>query len=324
MSKVVTSNYLPIALLVIVLCSAVASAQDRLRKDLEVTVQAPSNIIRAGEPFSYTATIRNVGSATAVNVLLSNDPPEAVHITSVSTSAGDCSSSSLRRGDAVSCKIGKMGPNATVLLSFTSNFAYIDDPESPQEPRPPNPPSGDWSYGVGSVSVDVIGDEDRSNNVARVHVDIEPRSNGFPLVRILSPLDMATISPQTSGRTEVIVKILAYDLDGSIDRVVVREPKYIPFPYIENGGYKFIYMGKKYTATQLATLMEKNPPPVTLARRTGKDTFEFTISDAADGPNQIYVEAFDNAGRSNHTSTWFFVNGPGVIETIPPKRGQIV
>lgn len=319
MSKLVTSNSFLIPFLVLVLCSVVADAHGQLRKDLEVTVQAPSNTFRAGDPFSYTATIRNVGSAIATNVRLSNDPPEAVHITSVSTSAGDCSSSTLRRGDAVSCTIGNMEPNSTVILSFTADFAYIDDPASPQEQRAPNPPSHDWSYGVGTVSVDVIGDADRSNNVARVHVDIEPRSNGFPLVRILFPSDQSTIAPQRGGRTEVIVKILAYDLDGSIDRVVVREPKYMPFPYVENGGYKFIYMGKRYTAAQLVAFTKANPPPVTLARRTGKDTFEFTISDAADGANQLYVEAFDNAGRSTHASAWFFVNGTGVIETVPPK-----
>lgn len=319
MSNLVTSSRFLIPFLVIILCAAVADAQSQRRKDLEVTVQAPSNTFRAGEPFSYIATIRNIGSTTATNVRLSNDPPEAVLITSVSTSAGDCSSSTLRRGDAVSCSIGNMEPNATVILSFASDFAYIDD-----QLRASNPPSGDWSYGVGAISVDVIGDEDRSNNVVRVHVDIEPRSNGFPLVRILSPLDQATIASQTSGRTEVIVKILAYDPDGSIDRVVVKEPKYIPFPYIENGGFKFIYMGKGYTAAQLTVLMEKNPPPVTLARRTGKDTFEFTISDASNGPNQLYVEAFDNAGRSTHTYIWFFVNRASVIETVHPKRGQIV
>ncbi len=281
--------------------------------DLEATVQAPSNIVRGGESFSYTATVRNVGTATATNVRLANAPPQNVEITSVSTSAGSCPASNPVRGGGVLCTVGDIEPNGIVSLSFTANIVHLEDlpdpvagtPRNARDPvRAPYPPDGDWSYQVATISVDVVGaDSNRSNNIARVKIDVEPRSNGLPLVRILSP----TANSEIARQGEITVKIQAYDTDGAIDRVVVTEPKYMPFPFVEDGVYKFVYLGKKFTAAQLTTYVKANPPPVLLARRTGRDTFEYTIVNPAVGPNQVHVEVFDKQGRDNFTSIIFVV-----------------
>jgi uncharacterized repeat protein (TIGR01451 family) len=271
----------------------------QLDPDLDVTVQAPSDIKRAGESFSYTAIVRNIGAGTAKNVRLLNDPPENVQITSVSTSAGSCSDSSLGRGDAVSCTLGNLEPNGMVSLSFVTNVAYLEVDEAAQ---PSYPMYSDWSWDIGTISVDVVPDRNRTNNIARVTIDFEPRSNGRPHVRILFP----SVNDEVP-RSAINVKILAYDIDGSIARVIVREHKYSPFPIVENGMYKFLYMGKKYTAAQLTAYLRTNPPPVHLAKQVGKDMFEYTITEPDLGPNQLSVEAVDNNGRTNFSMIIFVV-----------------
>jgi uncharacterized repeat protein (TIGR01451 family) len=280
--------------------------------DLELTAQAPSHTLHAGESFSYTATIRNIGTAPATNVRLGNAPPQNVEITSVSTSQGFCPASAVR-GGGILCTIGDIEPNGMVSLSFTVNVVHLEDlPDSatglpryvPGPARAPYPPDGDWSFEVATISADVVGaDPNRSNNVARVKIDLEPRSNGLPLVRILFP----TANSEITRQGGITVKIQAYDTDGAIDRVVVREPKYIPLPFVENGVYKFIYLGKRYTAAELTRYVKATPPPLQLARRTGRDSFEYTIIDRQRGPNQFDVEVFDKQGRTNSTFIIFIV-----------------
>jgi hypothetical protein len=195
-----------------------------------------------------------------------------------------------------------------VLITFTSNIAYREDAGS--SGRPPYPLMQEyWSSEVGTISVDVVGaDPNRSNNVARVKVDVEPRPNGLPFVRILFPEADRDEGSRIKGRpTAITVKIRAYDRDGSIARVVVREPKYNPVPFVENGIYKFVYMGKKYTAAQLTAYVKAHPPPIRLAKRTGTDMFEYLITDPQPGANQLVVEVFDNQGKINWTSIIFTV-----------------
>lgn len=274
--------------------------------DLEVTIKASLDTVRAGESFSYVARVRNIGTATAGDVKTLNDPPEEVEITSVSTSAGRCTPAA-KRGDSVSCTIGAIEPNGEVLITFTSNISYREGDGAAG--LTPYPTMNDWSSEIGTVSVDVVGaDPNRSNNVARVNVDVEPRPNGLPFVRILSPKSDLRGDAAIKGRpTAITVKIQAYDRDGSVARVIVREPKYNPFPFVENGVYKFVYMGKKYGAAEMTAYLKANPPPIRVAQRSGTDMFEYLITHPQPGPNQLYVEVFDNHGKMNWTSIIFVV-----------------
>ena len=343
-------RFLTFALTIFFLLVALPSAAAQSIADVQVTVTPPSNAVFGGESFNYTAIVRNAGSAKAIDVILLNDPIGIIDVKAASPSMGSCEMPTPGHRRTVRCMLGDIDPGGQVSVVFDATSIPFDDPTktptfTPEEAESRKRAAASMLAAAQHISnagrqlpaiedrrttiayVSAAGetaDSIRENNDASVEIELRPSPNGAPLVRILSPKDQEKLSRPAKRRTDFTVKIQAFDPDGTVTKVVVKEDKYQAKPVPENGVYVFYYLGKKYTAQQLDDLWKSNPPPERLAKRTGKDTFEYTITDPIYGPNRLYVEAFDDGGRSGMDHSIFFVKGDATIEIVSPTQNQIV
>ena len=105
--------------------------------DLIITKSEPAEFVRQGDGITFTLTVTNIGSATATNVIISDNLPSEITYAS-STPSGICSLT----GEMVICNLGtlEVGASLTVLIhavagefaGFFTNTATVsaDNPES--------------------------------------------------------------------------------------------------------------------------------------------------------------------------------------------------
>lgn len=335
--------------------------------DLEITVETPSGPVRGGESFSYTAKVRNSGTAKAVDVVLLNEPAAGTSIKTSQPSTGSCEPPK-RSGDReVRCSLGDLLPNAEVTIAFSVEIIDFDVsaigmlgelptldtrpaniPGDPAKAKPimEEPPT-DYKGPVNKkASIDsakakptieepptdiatlyVAGTDLESNdenNALSVKMIVRPSANRAPELEIVSPRDSEVLTRPANRRTNFTITARAVDPDGTIDRVVVKDPSSFPLPTVEDGVYKFLYLGKTYTAEELETYLSANPAEERVARRTAKDTFAYTLTDPDYGYSPIVVVAYDNLGRSTFRSVVVSVEGDATVEIVNPKSNDVV
>jgi uncharacterized repeat protein (TIGR01451 family) len=105
--------------------------------DLIISKSGPAEFVRQGGGITFTLTVTNLGSATATNVIVTDELPDSISFAS-STPSGICSLS----GDKIICNLGtlKSGASSTLLIhaiagnfaGFFTNSATVsaDNPES--------------------------------------------------------------------------------------------------------------------------------------------------------------------------------------------------
>jgi hypothetical protein len=177
---------------------------------------------------------------------------------------------------------------------------------------------------VGSLYVAYRDEQNSDVNELFVEQDVLPSPNRAPEVTILTPSSDTLLLRPAKRRTDFTITIRASDPDGTIDRVIVHDPTYSPAPSgVDENGYIFTYLGKNYGARELDDYLKSNPPEERLARRTGKDTFTYTLTDPPYGVALLGVEAHDADGRSSFTSAYFRVESDAEIEIVSPKPNEI-
>ena len=341
--KAMTRLLIPALLFSFSLLVALPHVRAQEKSDLEVTVQVPPGAVRGGESFSYTVTVRNAGTEKALDVILINDPESLISIKSAQPSVGSCKKLERPRDREMTCSFGDLSPNVEVTVVFSvevNDFdlnesamlaptvaaltALVNQTASPdgaktalQTEEPP----------VSIASLDVSGAEQESNddnNHVSVRMVVRPSANRAPELEIISPQDDAVLTRTAKRRTTFAINIRAVDPDGTIDRVVVREQDSFPGTIVEDGVYKYVYQGKTYTVDEIEAVMTANPAPEKLARRTGKDTFVYTITDPPYGINPVFVEAYDNLGRHSSRSLQLTVEGDATVEIVSPSRNEVI
>jgi uncharacterized repeat protein (TIGR01451 family) len=77
--------------------------------------------VAKGDPLSYTLTVRNIGSITAENVVVTDSLPDGVTFISATPSQGSC--------DGTTCSLGSLAPGEAAVISLVVNVD--DDAVSP-------------------------------------------------------------------------------------------------------------------------------------------------------------------------------------------------
>jgi uncharacterized repeat protein (TIGR01451 family) len=320
------------------------------RIDLQVKVQMATDTVRGGETLSYMITAGNIGSAKASNVILINDTIRAGEIVSGVPSIGNCELDGRRSEKLLRCELGEIeaGSSVTILVSakihdfgdvsetgkspsspFEINRKLVNEAAKPlQVEREASDREPDEALGTSLASIWLSADggqeHNEENNRASILAKLLPSKNIPPRIKIISPKTDALIIRRARTPFKMTVEIEAFDPDGSIEKVVVRENSNTARPFVEDGQYKFHYEGKKYTAKGLEEFWAGNPPVERLAARTGKNTYAYTIADPDYGMNRLSVDAVDNGGRKQFSMVGFTVKGDATIEIISPTANQVV
>ena len=88
--------------------------------DLAVTAVADAQIVRVGQPLTYTLDVTNDGPATAVASTLVDQLPTTIDFVSAQTTQGSCVT-----GQAVLCNLGDIAPGVHVVVTVV---VVTDDP----------------------------------------------------------------------------------------------------------------------------------------------------------------------------------------------------
>lgn len=84
--------------------------------DTETTLSASPSPAVVGQPLSFTVTVHNVGSALVQGVIATTRLPSTMTFTSLTSSQGSCTRSSL---GAIECKLGNLGTSASATVTVT-------------------------------------------------------------------------------------------------------------------------------------------------------------------------------------------------------------
>lgn len=329
-----------------------ASAFPQRKTDLEVTVQTPAEPVRGGESFSYSVAVKNNGPAKATEVYLMNSELDSGEIVSGLPDKGSCSLDDEGRGSSkLRCKFGSLEPGESVKVTVTAKIHDFGGeeisrsfPDAPfqrvlgnygdNKPISPNSPDDgpaveqrpiDDRASLASVYISSdTEDVNQENDAAQVLVKLLPSKNAPPRVKVLSPKNEAVVVKRAKSPFKLTIEIEAFDPDGTVEKVVVRDPFHQARPFIEDGQYKFLYEGKKYTGKELDDYWKAVPPPEPLATKTGPKTFSFTVTNVDYGLNYLLIKAIDDGGRVDAVHLHFTVKGDASIEIVSPKQNQIV
>lgn len=94
-------------------------SQEEPTVDLEVTSSSLPAQIPAGQPLSYTLTVKNAGASTATNVTVVDMLPATASIVSTSTIQGHAAEA----GGMVTARLGDLAPNETATVTIQARFA---------------------------------------------------------------------------------------------------------------------------------------------------------------------------------------------------------
>lgn len=328
--------------------------------DVQLSVQLPAESARGGEPFSFTAQVKNRGLGKATDVILVADPNNQLFvISSALPGKGTCEEQS----GSWRCKFGDMRAEETVTVTFGGKLHEYDSQADGVLPmgngdvlnkRPSSKDASDARARAAEAAArlaevlrdasgknsDAVTDgttalaylsaapdtdeENTDNNHATVRVNVRPSRNQPPQVSIVSPQPEAVLVRPARKQTRFQFMIEASDPDGTIDKVLVTDPKDTIIPVPGPGYWTFMYQGKSYTAVELENYLKANPQPKHSARPVGKNTFAYTVTDPPWGRNRLTVEVTDNGDRSHAAWIDFFVRGDATIEIVSPKQDQIV
>ena len=352
--KLIT-KIIPIFALPLVLCS-LSVAQSNV--DLQVSVQLSSESARGGEPFSFTVQVNNRGSSKAADVsLLAWPDNQHFSITSVVTQRGMCTGETERSDSRWRCKIGDLSAGETISFTIAGKVSDIDEEISKGElpidvtalreidqakartaeaqarvlaaaeaasgKKITEQDIGTITLGTIWVSSDVE-DKNPDDDSLSVRVQSLPNRNKPPQVAVANPKADAVLVRPAQKLTSFEFTIEAFDPDGEIEKVQVLDPKDAITPVPGAGRWEFLYHGAKYTAAELENFLRSNPQPETLARRSAKNTYLYTVTNPAWGRNRLSVTVTDNGGRTRSTYTDFNVRGDATVEIITPKKDEIV
>jgi uncharacterized repeat protein (TIGR01451 family) len=331
-------NILP-ALFIIPLFGIFCLAQSKV--DLEVTAQAASETARGGEMFSYTVTVKNIGSAKASEVILMQDGNSEE--TSAVSSAGTCAllEESQQLPKPFRCMLGDIEQGESVIINFSIKFRDFGGEEEDGNVRVPmmlpslerRELSEEEKANLSKTTVADINvsaeenENDRDNNRTEIKAELLSSKNKAPHVQIISPKSDEAIPRQVNKPFEVTLTIKAFDSDGKIEKVIVHDPayerKYDWTTVFEDDQYKYLYEGKKFTRKEFEEYLEASKPPERLATKTGANTYTYALKNSRFRENVISITAVDDGGRMDFTSTIFIVEGDAKVEIVTPKNEQV-
>jgi uncharacterized repeat protein (TIGR01451 family) len=126
--------------------------------DVSVSLSAASDPVNAGQPVSWTATVTNVGAATAAGVTLSAPLPAGVGGVSAAPDAGTCSVAA-----TVTCELGSLdaGQSIAVVVAGTA---------------PPQAQTVSLTVTVASTSPDADAMNDRATSSVAVEPPVPPNA----------------------------------------------------------------------------------------------------------------------------------------------------
>lgn len=317
--------------LIVLLIPVTAHAQEK--PDLEVSVQPASDTARGGEPFAYKISVKNNGPAKADDVRLLNQHLRSGEFLSTVPSQGSCEM--VHPEDStklVRCHFGDMETGSVVTVDVSIKLFDLGDSSIPIEKirspadRSPVTPEKEATERSLRLSVEAvlaaqgktldddgqdplitklssiyvtgrIEDEHRENNHADVTVRVLPSRNAPPRVKVVSPSPDAVVIKRAGSPFRLEIEIEAFDPDGTIEKVLVKDPFHQPRVIYEDGLTKYLFMGRTYTEKEFEEQWKAKEPPEQLAVKTGPKTYRFTLTNLEYGFNRIYITAVDNGGR---------------------------
>lgn len=286
--------------------------------DLELKVQPASEIVRGGETFSYVITVKNVGSATATDVILHHVSSQGIVLGVPATGTCGMAKDSGQLPTPFQCELGDIKQGETVIINFALkifDFGGDEMTESnvkiPEMPYSPETVSSSDNNSAKSLLADVYvnaleAEENQENNRSVISAKLQCSKNLPPRVKIISPKEETVIILSAKKATKVVFTIQAFDPDGTVEKVQVNTQQFhISVEYPEN---KYVINGKKYSIKEV----EDNKPAFQKyfggeAVKIGKNTYTFTLENPRYGLNQVFVEVIDNGGRSSVISVNFMV-----------------
>jgi len=322
------------------ICAPAILAQDGA--DLEVSVMPSSPTARAGEHFTFKATVRNRGDAKAADVILLTNNFRSGEFVTTTPTKGTCEVER-PRGENVTlrCKLADLEPGSEASVDVAVKFFDVDDeiPEAGSNREAALRSATNLMLSIGAGNVEPAADgsliatvlvgakaveANEANNSADLTINLLPSRNVRPTVRVVSPQSSTMVVKRSSSPFRLTIRIEAVDSDGTVDKVTVRDPSNTPHPFVEDGQYKFMYMGRKYTAEELDQHMRTALSDEKFAIKTGPNIYEFVVTDVGYGTNRFHISAIDNGGRPGSTDWEVNVKGDAEVEIVSPRSNQIV
>lgn len=302
-------------------------------------METASKTARGGEPFAYSITVSNIGSAKATDVILIQNEPKLFAFTSYVPSKGKCEVEKYKSevDRQLNCRLDDIELGNSIIITVEMKATEFGDASITEESIAKSSANAAYdnlmrtmaaksktSQIIGNISVSAKEDEEnRENNHVPLSVELLPSRNIPPRVEIISPKNEETFTRSSKKLLPVTFKIRAYDPDGAIEKVSVDTQQFsISVEYPEN---KYVIDGVKYSIKEVEGNMSRFQKYFGGdAVKTGKDTYTFTLENPQYGFNNISIHAYDDGGRVGTVSVRLTVKGDNSIEFTKPVQDSII
>ena len=243
--------------------------------DISVSVRDSADPVLVGSDLTYTIDINNLGPDAATHFGMVGRLSPDVLFVSATTAQGECD---FHEG-AVYCHFHQLNGGASATVNVV-----VKPIEKSRNRFPAEGQALDFSVYAASTNQ---ADSNRGNNAAQETTRALPDSNAPPAVRIISPVDGASLT----GPTHVTVTAEASDSDGAISKV------------------EFFGDG---------VLIGAGAP-------VGANQYRINWNNVGFGPRSIYALATDNGGKPGISDTTvILINGSAAVNITSPAPGSFL